>query len=100
MPPKEVSLTDPQATWVARAGLDPFFAYDANYLIDNKVGILGRQERTTVAKGPGRLRRHQPPLRDHGALVSFRPSALLKPTWNSPCPLVRQQGFFNLRLIP
>jgi transposase len=39
-PPKEVSLTDPQATWVARAGLDPFFAYDANYLIDNKVGII------------------------------------------------------------
>ena len=34
-PPKEVSLTDPQATWVARPGMDPFFAYDANYLIDN-----------------------------------------------------------------
>src|SRR4029077_8450160 len=29
-PPKEVSLTDPHATWVARPGLDPFFAYDAN----------------------------------------------------------------------
>jgi transposase len=39
-PPKEVSLTDPQATWVARPGLDPFFAYDANYLTDNKVGII------------------------------------------------------------
>ena len=39
-PPKEISLTDPQSTWVARAGLDPFFAYDANYLIDNKVGII------------------------------------------------------------
>jgi transposase len=39
-PPKEVSLTDPQATWVARPGLDPFFAYDANYLIDNKPGII------------------------------------------------------------
>ena len=39
-PAKEVSLTDPQATWVARPGLDPFFAYDANYLIDNKVGII------------------------------------------------------------
>jgi transposase len=38
--PKEVSLTDPQATWVARPGVDPFFAYDANYLIDNKVGII------------------------------------------------------------
>jgi hypothetical protein len=38
--PKEVSLTDPQATWVARPGLDPFFAHDANYLIDNKVGII------------------------------------------------------------
>jgi hypothetical protein len=37
--PKEVSLTDPQATWIARPGIS-FFAYDANYLIDNKVGII------------------------------------------------------------
>jgi DDE family transposase len=33
-------LTDPQAAWVARRGVDPFFAYDANYLIDNKVGVI------------------------------------------------------------
>jgi hypothetical protein len=39
-PPKELSLTDPQATWVTRTGVDPFFAYDANYLIDNKAGII------------------------------------------------------------
>jgi len=39
-PPKEVSLTDPQAAWVTRPGVDPHFAYDANYLIDNKVGII------------------------------------------------------------
>ena len=39
-PPKAVSLTDPQATWVTRPGVDPFFAYDANYLIDNKAGII------------------------------------------------------------
>ncbi len=31
--PKEVSLTDPLAAWVARKGTDPFFAYNANYLI-------------------------------------------------------------------
>jgi len=37
-PPKEVSLTDPQATWIARPGV--VFAYDANYLIDNKVAII------------------------------------------------------------
>ena len=35
-PPKEVSLTDPQATWVTRPGVDPFFAY----LTDNKAGII------------------------------------------------------------
>ena len=39
-PVKEVSLTDPQAAWVTRKGVDPFFAYDANYLIDNKTGII------------------------------------------------------------
>ena len=33
-------MTDPQATWVPRPGVDPFFAYDANYLIDNKAGII------------------------------------------------------------
>ena len=33
-------VVDPQATWVARPGVDPFFAYDANYLIDNKAGII------------------------------------------------------------
>lgn len=45
-PPKEVSLTDPQATWVARPSMEPFFAYDANYLIDNKVGIIVDAEGT------------------------------------------------------
>jgi transposase len=45
-PPKEVSLTDPQSTWVARPGVDPFFAYDANYLIDNKAGIIVDAEGT------------------------------------------------------
>jgi transposase len=39
-PAKEVSLTDPQATWVTRPGVDPFITYDANYLFDNKVGII------------------------------------------------------------
>jgi transposase len=45
-PPKEVSLTDPQAAWVARKGTDPLFAYDANYLIDNKAGIIVDAEGT------------------------------------------------------
>ena len=45
-PPKQVSLTDPQAAWVARKGTDPFFAYDANYLIDNKAGIIVDAEGT------------------------------------------------------
>ena len=45
-PAKEVSLTDPQATWVTRPGIDPFFAYDANYLIDNKAGIIVDAEGT------------------------------------------------------
>jgi len=45
-PAKEVSLTDPQAAWVARRGVDPFFAYDANYLIDNKAGIIVDAEGT------------------------------------------------------
>jgi hypothetical protein len=45
-PPKQVSLTDPQATWVVRPGVNPFFAYDANYLIDNKAGIIVDAEGT------------------------------------------------------
>lgn len=45
-PVKEVSLTDPQAAWVTRKGIDPLFAYDANYLIDNKTGIIVDAEGT------------------------------------------------------
>jgi transposase len=45
-PPKRISLTDPQAAWVARKNTDPFFAYDANYLIDNKAGIIVDAEGT------------------------------------------------------
>src|SRR6516164_6323479 len=61
-PPKEVSLTDPQAAWVARKNTDPFFAYDANYLIDNKAGIIvqlsrarGELESVGIVDGVGRL---------------------------------------------
>lgn len=39
-PPKAISLTDPQAAWVAKGKMRPFFAYDANYLIDNKLGVI------------------------------------------------------------
>src|SRR5215207_1293366 len=45
-PPKQISLTDPQAAWVARKKMSPFFAYDANYLIDNKLGIIDDAEGT------------------------------------------------------
>jgi transposase len=45
-PPKEVSLTDPQASWVAKKGANPLFAYEANYLIDNKAGIILDAEAT------------------------------------------------------
>jgi len=45
-PPKQVSLTDPQASWVARPKTNAFFAYDANYLIDNTVGIIVDAEGT------------------------------------------------------
>jgi hypothetical protein len=39
-------LTDPQAAWITRKGIDPFFAYDANYLIDNQAGIIVDAEGT------------------------------------------------------
>jgi len=45
-PPKEVSLTDPEAAWITRKGIDPFFAYDANYLFDNETGIILNAEGT------------------------------------------------------
>jgi transposase len=49
-PPKEVSLTDPQAAWIARPGIDPFFAYEANYLIDNRAGIIVDAEGTRASR--------------------------------------------------
>ena len=38
--PKKSRWLIRKATWIARPGVDPFFAYDANYLIDNKAGII------------------------------------------------------------
>ena len=55
-PPKEVSLTDPQAAWVVRPGVNPFFAYDANYLIDNKAGIIVDAEGTLANRIAGDCR--------------------------------------------
>jgi len=46
-PRSAVSLTDPLATWVApRAMVRPLFTYDANYLIDNKLGVIVDAEGT------------------------------------------------------
>nr|NIS44263.1 IS1182 family transposase [Desulfuromonadales bacterium] len=45
-PPKALSLTDPLAAWVARRRMRPIFAYDANYLIDNELGIILDAEAT------------------------------------------------------
>ena len=57
-PAKQISLTDPQAAWVARKGVDPFFAYDANYLIDN-----GERDhpRRRMARAPIAARRWSSP---------------------------------------
>src|SRR5262249_45941102 len=44
--PKQISSTDPKAAWVARKKMSPFFAYDANYLIDNRLGIIVDAEGT------------------------------------------------------
>ena len=45
-PASQISLTDPQAAWVARKRQRAMFAYDANYLIDNKVGVIMDAEGT------------------------------------------------------
>ena len=46
-PPKAISLTDPGATWTTkRQKVRPSFVYDANYLIDNKLGVIVDAEGT------------------------------------------------------
>lgn len=46
-PPKAISLTDPQATWATKKQkVRPVFVYDANYLIDNKLGVIVDAEGT------------------------------------------------------
>ena len=45
-PPKALSLTDPQAAWMTKRNTRAFFAYDANYLIDNKLGVIVDAEGT------------------------------------------------------
>ena len=46
-PPKAISLTDPAASWTTkRQKVRPSFVYDANYLIDNKLGVIVDAEGT------------------------------------------------------
>ena len=39
-PRMAISLTDPEAAWVAYRKIRSIFAYHANYLIDNKLGVI------------------------------------------------------------
>jgi hypothetical protein len=39
-PRMAISLTDPQAAWVAYRKVRSIFAYHANYLIDHKLGVI------------------------------------------------------------
>lgn len=48
--PKNVSLTDPAATWTAAPGGPAFYAYSNNYLIDLQAGIIVDVEASTVNK--------------------------------------------------
>ncbi len=41
-----MSLTDPQTTYVSRKYINPFFTYDTNYLIHNKLHIIIDTENT------------------------------------------------------
>ena len=49
-PTKEISLTDPAASWTAAAGGFPFFAYSVNYLVDLQVGIIVDVDASAVNK--------------------------------------------------
>jgi len=40
IPPKNISLTDPQARWTAATGGPAFYAYSTNYLIDTAHGVI------------------------------------------------------------
>jgi transposase len=39
-PPKNLSLTDPQARWTAAPGGPAFYAYSTNYLVDTEHGVI------------------------------------------------------------
>jgi len=45
-PPKNISLTDPQARWTAAPAGPAFYAYSTNYLIDLDAGIIVEVEAT------------------------------------------------------
>jgi transposase len=48
--PKNISLTDPAATWTAAPGGPAFYAYSTNYLIDLDTGIIVDVEASAVNK--------------------------------------------------
>jgi transposase len=47
-PPKNISLTDPQARWTAAPGGPAFYAYSTNYLVDTAWGVIVDVEATTA----------------------------------------------------
>jgi transposase len=50
-PRKAISLTDPQASWMIKKQMQrPHFVYDANYLIDNKLGVIVGAEGTRATR--------------------------------------------------
>jgi hypothetical protein len=50
-PRKAISLTDPQASWLTKKQMErPHFVYDANYLIDNKLGVIVDAEGTRATR--------------------------------------------------
>ena len=67
--PKQVSLTDPGAVWVARKKMSAFFAYDADYLIDNKLASSSMPR----ARAPTAVRRSPSPRRWSRALPNATP---------------------------
>ncbi len=87
-PAKQISPSDPEATWVARPQIEPFFAYHANYLIDNKLGIIVDAEGSRA----DRSAEHEmirPMIERAGERLGLKPERLAADTAYGTAPILK-----------
>jgi transposase len=87
MLPKNISLTDPQASWTAATGGPAFYAYSTNYLVDTAHGVLLDVE-ATPAYRPTEVKAARTMVDRVEARFDLKPERLIGDTAYGTAPML------------